>query len=182
MESTTGTHRSVLAAKELAHPDRMRAFSAMTRNPMTRLELQAQLCEIAPTTLHRHLTRLLDVGLVQIVGHRTKGANQERIYESLPLDLAPSQSRELTPVDYLTLVTAMTADLVGTVQRFAKKDQSLAGRSTFGVQTFYASDDEHQEIVEQLDEFLASIDREYSPGPGRVQRSLSYGMCPREPQ
>jgi DNA-binding transcriptional ArsR family regulator len=180
MKSKIGLQPRIAAVGELAHPERMRAFSALHRRPMTRLELQAELSDVASTTLFRHLNRLVDAGLVQVVGERRGGSNRERIYESLPFDLTSEEAGRLTGDDYVALVTALAGDLVAAVQRAARSVAGLAGRSTFGVQTFYATDVEHRRIVKRFDEFLAELDRDFGPAGKRTPRTLSYGMCPRE--
>jgi DNA-binding transcriptional ArsR family regulator len=179
MESKVGTSAAVAGIRELSHPDRMRAFSTLTRRPMSRIELQAELPDVPATTMYRHLTRLLDAGLIQIVDTRPSGANRELVYEALPLDLAPHESGQLTPSDYIDVVTAMVSDLLATVQQVAVSKRGLVGRSTFGIQVFFATDAEHRQILKRFDAFLADLDNEFPPGPKRVQRSLTYGMCPR---
>jgi DNA-binding transcriptional ArsR family regulator len=179
MESKVGTSAAVAGIRELSHPDRMRAFSTLTRRAMSRIELQAELPDVPATTLYRHLARLLDAGLIQIVEARPIGANRELVYEALPLDLTPDESGQLTPEDYIGLVTSLASDLLGTVQRVAVSKRGLVGRSTFGMQVFFATDAEHRQILKRFDAFLAELDNEFPPGRRRVQRSLTYGMCPR---
>ncbi len=179
MKSKLGTSAAVAGVRELSHPDRMRAFSTLTRRPMSRVELQAELPDVTATTLYRHLTRLLTAGLIQVVDTRPSGANSELVYEALPLDLEPHESGQLTPDDYVGLVTSLAGDLVGTVQRVAVSKRGLVGRSTFGMQVFFATDAEHRQILKRFDAFLAELDNEFPPGPRRVQRSLTYGMCAR---
>lgn len=146
---------------------------------MSRLELQHELHDVAATTLYRHLNKLVDTGFVQIVGERVSGANRERLYEALPLDLSADDTAQLTGDDYLRIVTAVATELVGNVQRVIGGPLGLHGRSTFGVQVFFATDAEHLRILKRFDAFLADLDNEFPPGPDRVQRALSYGMCPR---
>lgn len=180
MESNIGTQTRTDAVRELAHPERMRAFSALHHRPMSRLELQAELKDVPSTTLFRHLTRMVEVGLIQVVGDRPNGANRERLYEAIPLDLNPQESAELTAKDYVDIVSVFASEMVRSVQRAAFGPVGLWGRSTFGVQMFSATEAEYSEIQERFDAFLGQLERDFLPKPGRIQRSFSYGICPQE--
>lgn len=158
----------------------MRAFSALHRRPMSRLELHVELADVPSTTLFRHLNRMLEVGLIRVVGERPSGSNRERLYEAIPLDLTAEESAELSPADYVAMVGALSAELNRSVQEAAASPAGLRGRSTFGVQVFAATDSEYQVIQQRFDALLADLERDYGPAPGRVRRSLTYGICPHE--
>jgi DNA-binding transcriptional ArsR family regulator len=180
MESIDGTHSRVDALRELLHPERMRAFSALHRRPLSRLELQAELKDVPSTTLFRHLTRMVEVGLIHVVGERPTGPNKERLYEAIPLDLNPDESAQLSPNDYLALVAVLSAELMHNVRRAAFADPGLCGRATFGSQVFAATDPEYREIQKRFDGFLADLERDFGPGPDRTRRTITYGICPQE--
>ena len=181
MKSIVGTEPVAEAMKDLAHPERMRMFAALHRQPLSRLELLREMHDISATTLFRHLNRMVDAGLVEIVGERQVGPNVERIYEAVPLDLPSDESARLSADDYVAIVTALAADLITTVQAVGRSRKGLHRRSTFGMQMFFASDAEYLGIQDRFDAFLAELDREFPPGPARSARALSYGICPRQP-
>jgi hypothetical protein len=147
---------------------------------MSRLELHAELRDVASTTLFRHLNRMLDVGLIRVVGERQNGSNNERLYEAIPLDLNPEETGELSPDDYVALVAALSSELFRSVQEAASSPAGLWGRSTFGVQVFAATDAEYASIQQRFDAFLGDLDRDFALGPGRTRRSITYGICPQE--
>lgn len=180
MESIVGTHRRVDALRELLHPERMRAFSALHRRPMSRLELHADLKDVSSTTLFRHLTRMVDVGLVRVVGERPSGPNREKLYEAVALDLNPEESAELSAEDYVAIVAVLSSELIHNVREAAFSATGLWGRSTFGSQIFSATDSEYRAIQERFDAFLADLERDFAPSPGRTRRLFSYGICPQE--
>jgi DNA-binding transcriptional ArsR family regulator len=180
MESIDGTHSRVDALRELLHPERMRAFSALHRRPLSRLELQAELKDVPSTTLFRHLTRMVEVGLIHVVGERPTGPNKERLYEAIPLDLNLDESAQLSPDDYIALVAVLSAELMHNVRRAAFADPGLCGRATFGSQVFAATDPEYREIQKRFDGFLADLERDFGPGPDRTRRTITYGICPQE--
>ncbi len=180
MESNLGTHSRVDALRELLHPERMRAFSALHRRAMSRLELQAELQDVAATTLFRHLTRMVEVGLIHVVGERPTGSNREKLYEAIALDLNPDESAQLSPEDYVAVVAVLSGELMHNVRRAAFGSPGLWGRSTFGSQVFSATDAEYRGIQERFDSFLGDLERDFAPLPGRTRRSLTYGICPHE--
>jgi DNA-binding transcriptional ArsR family regulator len=180
MESMNGTHSRVAALRELLHPERMRAFSALHRRPMSRLELQADLKDVSSTTLFRHLTRMVDVGLIHVVNERPSGPNREKLYEAIALDLNPEESAELSADDYVAIVAVLSSELIHNVREAAFSTAGLWGRSTFGSQIFSATDAEYRDIQERFDAFLGDLERNFAPEPGRTRRSLTYGICPQE--
>jgi Helix-turn-helix domain len=151
----------------------MRAFSALHRRAMSRLELHAELKDVASTTLFRHLARMVEVGLIRVVGERPNGPNREKLYEAIPLDLNRDESAELSPDDYVALVAVLSAELMHNVRKGAFGPSGLWGRSTFGSQVFCATDPEYRSIQERFDAFLADLERDFGPGPERTRRSLT---------
>lgn len=180
MESKFGISGRVDSLRELLHPERMRAFSALHNRAMSRLELHAELKDVASTTLFRHLTRMVEVGLIHVVSERPNGPNREKLYEAIPLDLNGDETAELSPDDYVALVAVLSAELMHNVRRGAFGSSGLWGRSTFGSQVFSATDAEYRVIQERFDAFLAELERDFGPAPERTRRSLTYGICPRE--
>ena len=123
---------------------------------------------------------MVEVGLIRVVSERPNGPNRERVYEAIPLDLNPQESAELAPDDYVALVAVLAAELLHNVRQAAFSAAGLWGRSTFGSQMFEATDPEYKVIQQRFDAFLAELDRDFSPAPGRTRRSLTYGICPQE--
>jgi DNA-binding transcriptional ArsR family regulator len=180
MESIVGTQPRVDALRELLHPERMRAFSALHRRPMSRLELHTELKDVSSTTLFRHLTRMVDVGLIHVVSERTTGPNREKVYEAIALDLNAEESAELSADDYVAIVSVLSSELIHNVREAAFSTTGLSGRSTFGSQIFSATDSEYRAIQERFDAFLGELERDFAPSAGRTRRQFTYGICPQE--
>ena len=65
----------------LLHPVRLRVVQALIGNPMSPLQLKAQLKDVAQATLYRHIKLLADGGLIEVVEERRIRGGVERTYQ-----------------------------------------------------------------------------------------------------
>ena len=147
----------------IIHPVRLRVLQALLTNQLTTQQLAAQLPDIPPSSIYRHLKLLLAGNLIDIAHTQLVNGIQEKTYRLAPTphfkaDAPPG----LTADDHLhTLLVFMLTTLQGFTDYFQQADStgsidSLASHAGFTETIFWATRDE-------LDAFQAALQQALRP-------------------
>jgi DNA-binding transcriptional ArsR family regulator len=110
MNENTGPARVEL----LLHPLRIRIVSEFTGGQRTVRELAEALSDVPQATLYRHVTALVDGGVLEQVGERAVRGPSERVYRvALGADrIRPEEIDEVPPAEQRRMFAVFTASLI----------------------------------------------------------------------
>jgi helix-turn-helix protein len=170
------------SADLLLHTVRLRIVQAFLGDrALTTSELSAELSDVPAASLYRHVARLVDAGVLQIVAERRVRGALERTYV-LRLAAARISLAELaamTPDDHRQMFRAFTAGLLADFDRYLERDKVdlVTDGVSFGIEGLWLDDAEFRELMLDLYRVLEPR-RVNLPKPGRRRRLLASVLLP----
>ncbi len=169
------------SADLLMHPVRMRIVEAFLGDrKLTTADLRAELPEVPPASLYRHLAQLIDAGVLDVVSERKVRGTVERTYvkhgvQSVSRDELARMSREDLRRAFLSYVIALLAD----IDRYLERgDVELRrGGATFRIAAMWLNDNEFTELTARFVELLQPYLRRPAT-PDRTRRVLRTIVLP----
>jgi len=166
----------------LLHPVRLRIVEAFLGDrALTTSALSAELADVPPASLYRHVARLVDAGVLAIVAERRVRGALERTYvlrlsaAAIGLDEVEAMSAD----DHRHAFMAFVAGLLGDFDRYlARGDIDLLRDGvSYRMAGLWLDDAEHTELLHELTRVLqprlANL-----PRPGRKRRILGSVLLP----
>ena len=174
--------RAVATADLLLHPVRLRIVQAFLGDrALTTSDLAAELADIPPASLYRHVARLVDAGVLAVVAERRVRGALERTYV-LRLQAATiglDDVEAMTADDHRHAFMAFVAALLGDFDRYlARGDIDLLRDGvSYRMAALWLDDAEYagllRDLTRVLQPRLANV-----PGPGRKRRILGSVLLP----
>jgi DNA-binding transcriptional ArsR family regulator len=168
----------VTSADLLLHPVRLRIIEAFLGDrKLTTADLRAELPDVPPASLYRHLARLIDAGVLDVVAERKVRGTVERTYvkpgrQNVSRDELSQMSREDLRRAFLSYVAALLAD----IDRYLERDDIdlRRGGATFRIAALWLADDELRELAAGFGRLLRPyLDRPATPDrTRRVVRTI----------
>jgi len=162
----------------LLHPVRLRILQAVAGRTVTTSQLAGLMTGVAPATVYRHVTVLLDAGVLDVVSERRVRGAVERTL-ALADDAAHSdtdETRGLSEDQHRRAFTTFLAHLAAEFDRFVggrREDMALFG---YGQTVLHVTEDDLQLIQRQLRDLLDPYRR---PRGGDARRvSLATLLIP----
>ncbi len=173
---------SAASAALILHPMRMRIILAFGRGiPLTAQGLADLLPDVARATLYRHLSTLVEGGIIEVIGeHRVRGA-VERTY-ALRQGSATLSREDLEAAgreDHLRFFATFAASLIDEYSRYLRRDHidPMADGVMYREGSLYLSDEEAAAVAgEMWAAFARRVGTE--PGPGRSARTFAVVSIP----
>jgi Helix-turn-helix domain len=172
------------SADLLLHPVRLRIVQAFLGERALRTsDLRRELPDVPPASLYRHVARLVDAGVLTVVGERRVRGAVERTYvlrlasASIDLDEVQRMRRE----DHRHAFMAFVAGLLGDVDRYLERDDFDPVRDGAGYRLagLWLDDAEFAEFVRDL-ALVVQPRLATPPRPGRRRRILGTVLLPGE--
>jgi DNA-binding transcriptional ArsR family regulator len=166
----------------LLHPVRLRIVEAFLGDrALTTSALAAELADVPPASLYRHVARLVDAGVLAIVAERRVRGALERTYvlrltaAAIGLDEVAAMSAD----DHRHAFMAFVAGLLGDFDRYlARGDIDLLRDGvTYRLAGLWLDDAEYTELLRELTRVLQPK-LANPPRPGRKRRILGYVLMP----
>jgi hypothetical protein len=170
------------SADLLLHPVRLRVVQAFLGDrPLTTTQLSEQLSDVPAASLYRHVARLVDAGVLQVVSERKVRGAVERTYAlrlpagTIPADELASMSAE----DHRQAFMAFTAGLLRDFDRYlARADVDLYRDGvSYRMAGLWLDDAEHAGLLRDLARALQPR-MANAPGQGRRRRIIAYVLLP----
>ena len=168
----------------LLHPIRLRVIQLLIfKKRLTAHQLAEAQPDVPLTTLYRHLTILVDGGVLVVVEeHRRRGA-MERVYEIV--NMAPAltleKSKEQSKESQMEFFTFFVMSLLDTFRRYLERCDGPADFAKDGVRfrqyPLWLSDQEFLKFFTELHDLIDHW-QAFEPGPERTARVLSVVTLP----
>jgi len=172
----------VATADLLLHPVRLRIVEAFLGDrALTTSALAAELADVPPASLYRHVARLVDAGVLAVVAERRVRGALERTYvlrltaAAIGLDEVAAMSAD----DHRQAFMAFVAGLLGDFDRYlARGDIDLLRDGvTYRLAGLWLDDAEYAELLRELTRVLQPR-LTNPPRPGRKRRILGHVLLP----
>jgi hypothetical protein len=174
----------VATADLLLHPVRLRIVQAFLGDrALTTSDLAAELADIPPASLYRHVARLVGAGVLAVVAERRVRGALERTYV-LRLQAAAiglDEVEAMTADDHRHAFMAFVAALLGDFDRYlARGDIDLLRDGvSYRMAALWLDDAEYAGLLRDLTRVLQPR-LANAPGPGRKRRILGSVLLPGE--
>lgn len=165
------------SADVLLHPVRLRIVQAFLGDrALTTSQLAAELADVPPASLYRHVARLVDAGVLAIVAQRRVRGAVERTYV-LRLSAAlitPDHVSAMSPDEHRQAFTAFVAGLLADFDRYLARGDLDPDRDavSYRLAGLWLDDAEFAELVRELFRVLQPAAAN-PPRPGRRRRILA---------
>lgn len=168
-------------AKLLLHPDRLRIVEAFLGNrELTTADLRAELPDIPPASLYRHLARLIDAGAIDVVAERKVRGTVERTYAKRGrLNVSPDDAATLSRDELRQTFLGYVATLLADIDRYLERDdiELRRGGATFRIAALWLTDEELSDLaVKYLKLLQPYLNRPATPE--RVRRIVRTIVLP----
>jgi DNA-binding transcriptional ArsR family regulator len=166
----------VASADLLLHPIRLRIVKAFLGDrALTTSQLAAELDDVPPGSLYRHIARLTKAGVLQVVAERRVRGAVERTYtmRMAAAQVPPGEFRAMTPDDHTRAFTAYVAGLLADFDRYlaAGSPDPVRDGVLYQVSGMWLTDEEFMEFARDLS--AVYLDRLANPpGQGRRRRMI----------
>jgi len=174
----------VTSADLLLHPVRLRIVQAFLGDrALTTTTLRDELSDVPPTSLYRHVARLVDAGILTVVAERRVRGTLERTYvlrlsaASIGLDEVAAMSAD----DHRQAFMAYVAGLLGDFDRYLARGDIdlLRDEVSYRLAAMWLSNAEFAELRRELARVLQPC-LANPPACGRTRRILATVLLPGE--
>ena len=142
----------------LLHQDRLRIVEAFLGDrELTTADLRSELPDIPPASLYRHLSRLIDAGVLDVVAERKVRGTVERTYaKHRRLNVSGDDLATLTRDELRQTYFGYVATLLADIDRYLERDDSALrrGGATFRVAALWLTDEELNELAVEYAKLL----------------------------
>lgn len=169
------------SAKLLLHPVRLRIIEAFLGDrKLTTADLRAELPDIPSATLYRHLNRLIDAGVLDVVSERkVRGAFERTYVKHGRLNISPDELAKLSREELRQVFLSYVAALLADIDHYLERDAAnlRAGGATLRIAAAWLTDDELRELATGFGKLLQPyLDRPDTPD--RTRRVLRTIVLP----
>ena len=166
----------------LLHPVRLRIVRAFLGDrALTTADLAAELADIPPASLYRHVARLVEAGVLQVVAERRVRGAIERTYvlRLAAARVGLAEIEQMSTEDLRQLFTTFTAGLLADFDRYLAKGPANLVRDgvSFAIEGLWLDDEEFRDMIIGLYRVLEPL-RAHAPRPGRRRRLLASIFMP----
>lgn len=150
----------------LLHPVRLRIVQRfLGGRTLTTKELAAEISDVPPASLYRHVARLEEGGALVVVRERKVRGTLERTYalKSRALDISLDELKNMTADDHRHIFISFAARLISDFEQFIDQDELDPEHDSisYQVQTLWLDKDEAnslaRDIAALLDPYLANV-------------------------
>lgn len=142
----------------LLHPIRLRIVLAISGEDLATAQLKQRLPDIPPATLYRHVAKLADAGLLEVVRERRSRGSVERTYRLVAsaANIGPEDAASMTNEEHMTGFVTFVGALVSDFGRYLDHPDSRPGEDTMGYRqaAFWLTEGEQRELLEKMVEVL----------------------------
>lgn len=168
----------------ILHPVRMRLVAELSERQMTSRQLAAMLPDISQATLYRHIKRLVEGGIFEVVAEQVVNGATERTYAVVAgqNQLKPDEVANLSDAEHIKLFSVFAAGLIDSFTRYVQQPKAvdfLADGVSYNRTVVYLDDSERDALAkaffEALQPFMSNL-----PAAARRRYTLASVVIPDE--
>lgn len=167
-------------AEAILHPVRLRVFREIGGRRRTAGEIAAALPDIAQATLYRHLTLMVEAGLVDVAEERRVRGAVEKVYaaETGKAVLTAEDVADASRDDHLRYFATFVTGLLDEYSAYLRRERIdlLTDGVGYRERHLHLDDGELTAFVSELGSLLERWER--PPGGGRTPRLLATVLMP----
>jgi len=168
----------------ILHPQRMRLIGALARGVLTTKQLAVLVPDIPQASLYRHLSTLLEAGVVEVVAERSVRGIVERSYSLVEgaAVLSGEDLAEATRDDHLRYFSIFATGLIAQFGRYLERESIDLEADGVGYRelVLQLTDDEFARFLSALSSLVLPLTKNEA-GTGRTPRLLATVFLPLEP-
>ena len=168
----------------ILHPQRMRLIGALARGVLTTRQLAVLVPDIPQASLYRHLSTLLEAGVVEVAAERSVRGIIERSYSLVEgaAVLTGEDLAEATREDHSRYFSIFATGLIAQFGRYLERESIDLEADGVGYRemVLQLTDDEFAQLVTSLRSLLLPAAMNEAGG-GRTPRLLATVLFPLEP-
>lgn len=166
------------------HPIRVRLMTELSGRRMTTAQLREAMPDVPQATLYRHVKRMLEGGMIEVVGEQVVNGATERTYALIPGQdsLSDADLQGLTADEHVRNFSLFSTLLIDAFQRYVEQanlDALVADGLSYNRAVIYLDDAERQEFQKQVVALLHKV-RSNAPSPTRRRYTLASIVIPDE--
>jgi hypothetical protein len=172
----------VTSAELLLHPVRLRIVQTfLGERALTTTALRAELPDVPPASLYRHVARLVDRGVLSVVAERRVRGALERTYilRAAAARIGADEVAKMTVDEHRQAFLAFVAGLIGDAERYlARPDvDPLRDGASYNLAGLWLDD---VELIEFARDLYTVVQPRLAngPRPGRTRRILATVLLP----
>jgi DNA-binding transcriptional ArsR family regulator len=171
----------VTSAELLLHPVRLRIIEAFLGDrKLTTADLRAELRDVPPASLYRHLARLIDAGVLDVVSERKVRGTVERTYvKHSRLNISGSELAQLSREELRRVFLSHVAALLADIDHYLERDDIdvRRGGATLRIAALWLTDGELSELAAGFVRLLQPY-LDHPATPDRTRRVLRTIVLP----
>jgi hypothetical protein len=172
----------VTSADLLLHPVRLRVVQAFLGDrALTTSELRTELPDVPAGSLYRHVARLVQGGVLAVVGERRVRGALERTYvlRTAAARIGLDEVAKMTPDEHRQAFLAFVAGLIGDAERYlARPDfDPLRDGASYNLAGMWLDEAEFAQFLRELVSVVQPR-LAYAPAPGRSRRIFATVLLP----
>jgi hypothetical protein len=172
----------VTTADLVLHPVRLRIIKAFLGDrALTTSQIAAELDDVPAGSLYRHVARLTEAGILQVVAERRVRGAVERTYtlRIIAAQVGPSEMADWTAEAHARAFTVFVAGLLADFDRYLASGAPdlLRDRVSFGTLAMWLTDEEYAEFLRGV-QVLVQPRLANAPAKGRRRRMVSTVFLP----
>lgn len=166
----------------LLHPVRLRVLQLLVGDQqLTTAQLAEQLPDVPTATLYRQVARLVEAGILVVVGERQVRGAVERTYgvDLRAVHVGAEDAAAMSAEEHRAAFTAFVAGLLAGFDRYlaGPGPDPAADRVGYRQTTLWLTDEELDELAAEVREAVARR-QQHPPGQGRRRRSWTTVVLP----
>ncbi len=170
------------SAEMLLHPMRLRIVQAFLGDrALTTAQLLAELPDVAPASLYRHVARLVEGGVLNVVAERRVRGAVERTYvlRAAAARISADEVAKMSPEEHLGAFLVFVAGLIGDAERYLARPHvdPIRDGASYNLAGLWLDDAEFAELARDL---YTVVQPRAANGPraGRTRRILATVVLP----
>lgn len=167
----------------IMHPIRIRILLALVDRKLTPLQLGEQLADVPQATLYRHLNKLMQGGLLEVIEERPVRGTVEKVYglnQNAAAQIVSVNMENASKDDLMRYFTSFIVSLLADFWRYLQHSERPDLRADgvgFRQIPLYLSMEELEELGREMNPVILKYAKN-QPAPGRRRRILTTVMIP----
>lgn len=169
-------------AKTILHPVRMKILQSLINGKQfTAQQLVERMKDVPQATLYRHLNKLLDEEIIEVVQENQIRGTVEKVFAIKELAIRSQEElNQLSKEEHLDLFLTFTTQLLGLYESYLNgKFDLFKDGVTYRVATLHLTDEESMELTKEIRDLIVKA-MENEPSPERRARNFANIIIPEQ--